>query len=120
MTKKDKAEKYDAIAAKVGNLELALFDLVNSRFEFPVIVRPIDMDKDFGSGRYRVQMSYRSMPLFLVRYQQGCQADSVEVLTEDQIQEGYRRHPLSLYWRVMMQARNECMRKRDEKERRAS
>lgn len=117
MTKREKLENFDAVAARASKNELALFDLVNGKFDFPVVIKPADLDPTFGPGRYRIQMSYRGMPLFLVRWQQGCQADQTEVLTEDQIMEGSRRAPESLYWRVMMQARNMCFAKHMDKER---
>ena len=117
LTQKQKLEIFDAVSYRAANNELALFDLVNGKFQFPVIVKPSDIDPTFGAGRYRVQMSYRAMPLFLVRYQQGCQPDHTEVLTESQIREGYQRAPQSLYWRVMKQAMDTCFVKHLDKER---
>ncbi len=118
-TKAYKLEHFDHIKSERDKFELTVYDLVNSRFS--VGVRLWCKDFEHGArGCYQVKMSWRAMPLYLVTFQTAGQPDHAEVLTDDEIQDGYRAQPTGIYWRIVMMARNELVQKQTQKEQKTS
>jgi hypothetical protein len=110
-TNKYRIENYDALEAKASKLELIMYDLVNSRFSRPVkftaaVIRE-RYQETWDGGSYTFRLSWRGMPLLLSEYHANRVCDaSVEVWTEQEVQEEFRANPSSLYWRMAMDARN--------------
>ena len=113
MTKREKIERFDAVDAERDRYMLALHDLVNNKFEFPVIEYKSDK-----IGRYKIRMSWRAMPLFLVVYERAGQSDQAYVLTEEQIlraaDDGGSADP---YIAMLVRARQRCIARHDDKDR---
>jgi len=105
MTQKEKLSRFDGLLAHAQKMECAMHDYVNGKFSIGTTVKPRDFDATWNGGFYAVQVSWRSMPLFLVRYKAVGQSDSVEVWTESEIENMYRDRPLNLYARCMMAAK---------------
>lgn len=68
MSKKDKAEQYDKVAAEKGHLELMLFDVINSKVVYGAWVKE---SIDTYTGKMRVGISWRGMPLVIVEWHSG-------------------------------------------------
>ncbi len=109
ITQKEKIERFDDVSASLSKNQLALHDVVNSKFGIGVWVKCSDFD-EHGFGRYLVKMSWRAMPLFLVRYCAAGQDDQVVVWTDEELL-NYSRNNQTVYWRMMMSARNELIQK---------
>lgn len=113
LTQRQKIDQYDALARERDTLALAVHDLVNHRFGLSVtrLMKDYDSSDTGAHGRYTVAMSWRGMPIFLIRYLTGGQDVSVRVMTESEIQDMYREHPTSAYARAIESARQELTRK---------
>ena len=105
VTNKERIERYDHTKERLNTMELAVHDLVNGKFSGEVRVNIRDYDPEWTGGFYGMRISHRGMPLFLVRYVVSAETDQVEVLTDQQIQDGHRDHPTSIYWRMVMNGR---------------
>jgi hypothetical protein len=112
LTKAEKLARFDEVQAERNRYSLAVFDMANHKFSFPVIEKLEDVH-----GRYKISMSYRAMPLFLVVFQCAGQTDQPTVLDEQQIRDAYRDggagHP---YIAMLMRAVNRLLNKQYDKE----
>ena len=107
MTKKQKLDTFDHVAAKADKLALALYDLVNHKFGTAERVMFKDFDTRERSGSILVRMSWRAMPLFLVKNDN----DSVDVYTESEIEDMYRKSPTVPYYQMLKVAMDRLERK---------
>lgn len=115
MTKIEKLAAFDKVQAECSRYVLAMHDLANHKFSFPVIEREDWETKKFR--RYKVQMSNRAMPLFLVTFQCAGQSDQITVLDEAQIRDAYRDGGAgNPYISMLMRAVNALMAKQYQKE----
>lgn len=113
LTQRQKIDGYDQVTYDRDMLSLAVHDLVNHKFGLAVtrFLKDYDTSEIGSHGRYTVAMSWRAMPLFLIRYVCGGQDVSVRVMSEANIQDMYRKNPRSAYARAIESARNELTRK---------
>jgi hypothetical protein len=122
LTQKQKIDGYDRLADQNSKLDLAVYDMVNSKFGIAKTYTPKrireELEYEYSGSAYTVSMSWRGNPLFLVRYLSG-NSISPEIWTETEIQDNYRAHPTSIYWHIIMHARNELVSEQMQKERAA-
>lgn len=107
LTKKDKLESFDAIKSERDKLALAVHDLCGgSKFPFRGKVS-IDcgkeIDSDYADHLYRVSVSERSMPYYMVEaIGQSGQVQSVSFWTENEI--AAERENGGIFWRMLRHA----------------
>lgn len=107
MTKKGKLEAFDAMQLELNKLRLAVFDLAGgSRFPFRGRVTVDcgkEIDSDYQGHMYRVSVSERAMPVYMVE-SIGCdgQVSNVEFWHETEISD--HRNDSGIYWRMLRHA----------------
>lgn len=105
MTKKDKLEQFDSIKAELDKLQLAVYDMtVQGRFSFTHHVG-VDVHNEIDSdleGKYRVSISERAMPYYMVESRVAGKTISVSFWTESEVDDN--RENANGFWRVMRHA----------------
>lgn len=105
LTKKDKIENYDAVAAELNKLRLAIFDMLPGASKFPFRGRvTVDAGKEVD-GNYdeyviRVSVSERAMPYYMVEsINASGNVDGVNFWTESEVDA--HRIDSNIYWRAL-------------------
>lgn len=107
MTKKDKLEQFDALKRECDKLQMAVFDLAGgSKFPFRgrvTVDAGKEIDGDYQDHVYRVSISERSMPVYMVECI-GYDGKVASIQFWDETEVSDHRHDYSIYWRMVRHA----------------
>jgi hypothetical protein len=113
MTKVFKVANFDRVQQERDKFSLALYDIYNCKFQGEVRFSAATIREQFDArwegGQYVFTLSMRGNPLLLSRYSVKGQGTQIEVHTDTEVLDMYRVHPMGLFERMAMTARNELM-----------